>query len=101
MGTMSPEVLEAMKGLVLAVLSGIGEGVEVGEEEEKDVGGKGGNDNDNGSGRSAGGGVGDGRIIWPDTMTEQIGEALAQLCMWQLWLGTTCRIWRCTRSSAP
>ncbi len=41
MGTMSPEVLEVMKGLVLAVLSGIGKGVEVGEEEEEDGGGGG------------------------------------------------------------
>jgi hypothetical protein len=40
-GTMSPEVLEAMKGLVLAVLSGIGKGVGVGEEEEKHGGGRG------------------------------------------------------------
>jgi hypothetical protein len=100
-GTMSPKVLEAMKGLVSAVLSGIGEGMGVGEEEEEDGGGKGGNNNDNGGGRGAGGGVGDGRIIQSDTMTEQIGKALAQLYMWQLWSGTTCRIWRCGRSSAP
>ncbi len=100
-GTMSPKVLEAMKGLVLAVLSGIGKGGGVGEEEEKDGGGKGGNDNDNGSRRGARGGVRDGRIIRPDTMMEQIGKALAQLCMWQLWSGTTCGIWRCARSSAP
>ena len=90
-----------MKGLVLVVLSGIGKGVRVGEVEEKDGGGKGGNDNDNGGGRGAGGGVRDGRIIRPDTMTEQISKALVQLCMWQLCLGTTCGIWRCARSSAP
>ncbi len=41
MGTMSPKVLEAMKGLVLAALSGIGEGVGVREEEEEDGGGGG------------------------------------------------------------
>ncbi len=40
-GTMSPKVLEAMKGLVLVVLSGIGKGVGVGEEEEEDGGGRG------------------------------------------------------------
>ncbi len=28
-------------------------------------------------------------------------QALAQLCMWQLWTGITCRIWSCARSSAP
>ncbi len=41
MGTMSPKVLEAMKGLVSAVLSGIGKGVGVGEEEERDGGERG------------------------------------------------------------
>jgi hypothetical protein len=67
--TMSPEVLEAMKDLVATALSGIGKGVGVGEEEEEDGGGGGGhNDNDDGGARSAGGGVGDSRIIWPDTV---------------------------------
>jgi hypothetical protein len=100
-GMMSPKVLEAMKGLVLVVLSGIGKGVGVREEEEKNGGGKGGNNNDNSGGRSAGGRVGDGRIIQLDTMTEQIGKALVKLCMWQLWSGINCGIWRCVRSSAP
>jgi len=54
--TMSQDVLVAMKGLVNAVMSGIGEGQ-----------------------------------IGPDTITEQSGEALAQLCMWQLALGYNLR----------
>ncbi len=41
MGTMSTKVLEAIKGLVLAVLSGIGKGVGVEEEEEEEGGGRG------------------------------------------------------------
>ncbi len=72
-GTMSPEVLEAMKGLVTAVLAGIsgneleelaGAGAEAGTEENK---------------------------IGPNTVTEQSGEALAQLCMWQLVVGFNLR----------
>jgi len=55
-GTMSSEVLVAMKGLVNAVMSGIGEGQ-----------------------------------IGPDTVTEQSGEAMAQLCMWQLVVGYNLR----------
>uniref|UniRef100_A0A7S3L0Z7 Uncharacterized protein n=2 Tax=Amphora coffeiformis TaxID=265554 RepID=A0A7S3L0Z7_9STRA len=55
-GTMSPDVLVAMKGLVNAVMSGIGEGQ-----------------------------------IGPDTVTEQSGEAMAQLCMWQLVVGYNLR----------
>jgi hypothetical protein len=98
---MSPKVLEAIKGLVLVVLSGIGKGVGVGEEEKEDGGGEGGDDDDNGNKRGAGDGFGDGRIIRLDTMMEQSGKALAQLCMWQLWSGTTFGIWRCARSSAP
>lgn len=54
--TMSQDVLVAMKGLVNAVLSGVGEGQ-----------------------------------IGPDTVTEQSGEAMAQLCMWQLVIGYNLR----------
>ena len=54
--TMSPDVLVAMKGLVNAVLSGVGNGQ-----------------------------------IGPDTVTEQSGEAMAQLCMWQLVIGYNLR----------
>jgi hypothetical protein len=75
-GTMSTEVLDAMKGLVTAVLSGIGEEA---EEEGDDV------DNDDE------GDVGGDKIIRPDTVTEQSGEALAQLCMWQLVVGYNLR----------
>lgn len=55
--TISPEVLTAMKGLVSAVMNGIG----------------------------------DGKKIEPDTVTEQSGEAMAQLCMWQLVVGYNLR----------
>jgi hypothetical protein len=58
---MSPEVLDAMKGLVTAVLSGI-------------------SDED-----------GDGEMISPATVTEQSGESLAELCMWQLVVGFNLR----------
>lgn len=54
--TMSPDVLVAMKGLVGAVIAGVGEGQ-----------------------------------IGPDTVTEQSGEAMAQLCMWQLAIGYNLR----------
>lgn len=54
--TMSSEVLVGMKGLVNAVMAGIGEGQ-----------------------------------IGPDTVTEQSGEAMAQLCMWQLVVGYNLR----------
>lgn len=54
--TMSPDVLVAMKGLVNAVISGIGDGQ-----------------------------------IGPNTVTEQSGEAMAQLCMWQLAIGYNLR----------
>ena len=54
--TMSQDVLVAMKGLVNAVMSGIGEGK-----------------------------------VGPDTVTEQSGEAMAQLCMWQLAIGYNLR----------
>lgn len=54
--TMNQDVLVAMKGLVNAVMSGIGEGQ-----------------------------------IGPDTVTEQSGEAMAQLCMWQLVIGYNLR----------
>jgi hypothetical protein len=54
--TIGQDVLVAMKGLVGAVLSGIGEGQ-----------------------------------IGPETVTEQSGEAMAQLCMWQLTIGYNLR----------
>lgn len=54
--TMSQDVLIAMKGLVNAVIAGIGDGQ-----------------------------------IEPNTITEQSGEAMAQLCMWQLALGYNLR----------
>lgn len=54
--TMHQDVLVAMKGLVNAVMTGIGEGQ-----------------------------------IGPDTVTEQSGEAMAQLCMWQLAIGYNLR----------
>lgn len=54
--TMSQDVLVCMKGLVQAVLGGIGDGK-----------------------------------IGPDTVTEQSGEAMAQLCMWQLAVGYNLR----------
>ena len=68
-GTMSPEVLEAMKGLVTAVLAGI---------------------SDDGDAGTSVPGV-SGNKIMPDTVTEQSGEALAQLCMWQLVVGFNLR----------
>ena len=71
-GTLSPEVLDAMKGLVQAVLAGIG-----GDGEE---------DGDDGATGGA-----DGGVILPSTVTEQSGEALAQLCMWQLVVGFNLR----------
>jgi len=55
-GTISPDVLEAMKGLVNVVMEGIGDGQ-----------------------------------IRADTITEQSGEAMAQLCMWQLVVGYNLR----------
>ena len=54
--TISQDVLIAMKGLVNAVMAGIGEGK-----------------------------------IGPETVTEQSGEAMAQLCMWQLAIGYNLR----------
>ena len=54
--TMSQDVMVCMKGLVQAVLSGIGDGQ-----------------------------------IGPQTVTEQSGEAMAQLCMWQLAVGYNLR----------
>lgn len=69
---MSPEVLEAMKGLVTAVLAGIGED------------GEGGDD-------GAGPADDNPKNIGLTTVTEQSGEALAQLCMWQLVVGFNLR----------
>ena len=71
-GTMSPEVLEAMKGLVTAVLAGIGEDEEGGEGTSLDD-------------------IAAGAAVRPNTVTEQSGEALAQLCMWQLVVGFNLR----------
>ncbi len=39
------------------------------------------NNKDDDGAHGAGGGVGDSRIIWMDTMTEQSGKALAKLFM--------------------
>lgn len=75
-GTMSPEVLEAMKGLVTAVLAGIGDDEEV---------------EGTGLGDLTGGVPGNANKIGPETVTEQSGEALAQLCMWQLVVGFNLR----------
>ncbi|KAL7471661.1 hypothetical protein ACHAXS_011959 [Conticribra weissflogii] len=75
-GTMSPEVLDAMKGLVTAVLAGIGN-----DDEER-----------GGKGAPAMGLEGmSATVIGPKTVTEQSGEALAQLCMWQLVVGYNLR----------
>lgn len=73
-GTMSPEVLDAMKGLVTAVLAGIGGNAEDGANELGEMAG-----------------MDDGNKIGPNTVTEQSGEALAQLCMWQLVVGFNLR----------
>ena len=96
-GTMSPEVLEAMKGLVSAVLAGIGE--ESDDDDAEDSRGFG-----RGSGKVVGAAsvtgpgvedeerpIGKGSGIGPNTVTEQSGEALARLCMWQLVVGYNLR----------
>lgn len=96
-GTMSPEVLEAMKGLVSAVLAGIGE--EGDDDDAEDSRGFG-----RGSGKVVGAAsvtgagvegeeraIGKGSGIGPNTVTEQSGEALARLCMWQLVVGYNLR----------
>ena len=93
-GTMSPEVLEAMKGLVSAVLAGIGE-----EEEEDGPAIRGGTsaiiEGDAEVGADQSGNTSDdgrkGTGIGPNTVTEQSGEALARLCMWQLVVGYNLR----------
>jgi len=72
--TMSPEVLAAMKGLITAVLAGIGD-----------------NDRDESWASAADGDAANGIGVGPDTVTEQSGEALAQLCMWQLVVGFNLR----------
>ena len=64
-------MLEAMKGLVTAVLAGIG--------------------GDDGGAAGAAGAADGASGIGPDTVTEQSGEALAQLCMWQLVVGFNLR----------
>eukprot|EP00579_Thalassiosira_antarctica_P006101 CAMPEP_0201887658 /NCGR_PEP_ID=MMETSP0902-20130614/25512_1 /ASSEMBLY_ACC=CAM_ASM_000551 /TAXON_ID=420261 /ORGANISM="Thalassiosira antarctica, Strain CCMP982" /LENGTH=534 /DNA_ID=CAMNT_0048417665 /DNA_START=92 /DNA_END=1696 /DNA_ORIENTATION=+ len=81
-GTMSPEVLEAMKGLVTAVLAGIS------EDDNNEDAKKGGLENTIAGGSGSGTNV---NKIGPDTVTEQSGEALAQLCMWQLVVGFNLR----------
>mmetsp|Transcript_5379 Transcript_5379/g.11442 ORF Transcript_5379/g.11442 Transcript_5379/m.11442 type:complete len:424 (+) Transcript_5379:179-1450(+) len=73
--TMSPEVLAAMKGLITAVLAGIG----------------GDNRDETSWASTADGGAANGIGVGPETVTEQSGEALAQLCMWQLVVGFNLR----------
>jgi hypothetical protein len=100
-GTMSPDVLDAMKGLVNAVLSGIGEGGDDEAEDDDDVDDAYDDDDDDddiaGGGRGIASGTmgaaagGNREMIGPDTVTEQSGEALAQLCMWQLVVGYNLR----------
>ncbi|EJK45862.1 hypothetical protein THAOC_35502, partial [Thalassiosira oceanica] len=72
---MSPEVLAAMKGLITAVLAGIG----------------GDNRDETSWASTADGGAANGIGVGPETVTEQSGEALAQLCMWQLVVGFNLR----------
>ena len=69
-----PEILKAMKGLVTAVLAGIGD-------EEGDEGTL-------GDGLMAGGAP---NKIRAETVTEQSVEALAQFCTWQLVVGFNLR----------
>jgi len=66
--TMSDDVLTAMKGLVGAVMAGID--ADASEDDSMD------NDNEG---------------LSPDTVMEQSGEAMAQLCMWQLVVGYNLR----------
>ncbi len=98
-GTMSPEVLEAMKGLVSAVLAGIGEEEEDNADDGREFAGR--REMAIGAPSAVGEGIdegedqrGDGRKgsgIGPNTVTEQSGEALARLCMWQLVVGYNLR----------
>ena len=69
--TMSDDVLSAMKGLVGAVMAGIDKDAARDTEGDNESDGKGG--------------------ISPDTVMEQSGEAMAQLCMWQLVVGYNLR----------
>lgn len=69
---MSEDILVAMKGLVNAVMMGI-------DQQQKEEG----EDDDEIAGSPPG--------ITPDTMMEQSGEAMAQLCMWQLVVGYNLR----------
>jgi hypothetical protein len=73
--TVSPDVLSAMKGLVNNVMEGL---VESGTDEE----GKGSPIDRGEPGKPA---------ISPRTVLEQSGEAVAQLCMWQLVVGYNLR----------
>lgn len=75
--SMSEDVLIAMKGLVNVVMNGI-----VGEVDEMDADADEDNDDVSATGRTR---------IGPDTVTEQSGEAMAQLCMWQLVVGYNLR----------
>ena len=88
-GTMSPEVLEAMKGLVSAVLAGIGEededNADDGRESSEGRGGSDEREDQQGNDGKKRSGIG------PNTVTEQSGEALARLCMWQLVVGYNLR----------
>ena len=90
---MSVEALEAMKGLVNVVMTGItnvgAEGV-VKDGLETNGSGNGG-DNGGEEGGENGGSSGDISKIKPDTLTELGGDAMAQLCMLQLVVGYNLR----------
>jgi len=98
-GTMSPDVLDAMKGLVTAVLAGIGEdGGDDDSTRDDDSGTKerSWGDTNSENGKDNGGDINPNdnaynSKIGPNTVTEQSGEALAQLCMWQLVVGFNLR----------
>ncbi len=78
MGTISPEVLEAMKGLVLVALSGIGEGVGVGEKEEED----------------GGGGRGATRMTMAVRLMQGVGSGTAESSSQTPWQSRAARPWR-------
>lgn len=64
----SPEVLEAMKGLVNIVMAGIADSNDAPNQQPQQK-----------------------QVIGADTVTEQSGEAMAQLCLWQLVVGYNLR----------
>lgn len=78
--TMSDDVLTAMKGLVSAVMAGIdADAIRQNVEDEAS------NDEDDDT-------IDEGRgVMSPNTIMEQSGEAIAQLCMWQLVVGYNLR----------